>query len=66
MGESINLGASGRVCPRMKRLYSRLQYDDTTRFAQNELERNRITQAHTNVSNLSFTSDPKLRSHSGL
>lgn len=49
----------------LERSYSRLQYDDT-RFAQNELERNRITRAHTNVSNLSFSGDPKKRTPSNL
>lgn len=52
------LRVCGRACVRLKRLYDRLQYDDT-RFAQNELERNRITQARTNVSNLSFARDPE-------
>lgn len=42
---------------RLKAPYSRLRCDDTS-FAQNELERNRITRAHTNVSNLSSSSDP--------
>ena len=45
------------VCSRLKPPYSRLRCDDTS-FAQNELERNRITRAHTNVSNLSSSSDP--------
>lgn len=45
-------------CLREAEAFSTVQYDDT-RFAMNELERNRITQAHTNVSNLSFTSDPE-------
>lgn len=45
-----------------KRSYRRLHGNDDIRFAQNELEWNRITWAHTNVSNLSFTSDPKMQS----
>lgn len=54
----MNLRALGHACVELKRSYCRLQYDDM-RFAQNELERNWITRAHTNVSNLSFTSDHK-------